>query len=373
MHLATANESSSCLSNQAKYLHGCNYPWSTDGTTVFYGLDFGANVWGSHVGVSTRRTAVARDFDTMAALGFTVARWFLFCDGRSGIVYDDIGLPTGIDSPFFTDLDAGLEIARDAGIRIDIVLLDHHWMFSGLHHAFADTATGTLLAARLPEGRAQVLASTEGRERLFGTVMHPLVHRYGPRGLRADLGSAILAYELMNEPDFVIEEWEQDLSARVARPLRFDVIAGLVSRLSDLVHSEHPGVLTTLGCARADNLWAWDDEAIGLDVLQVHSYPNMRNPARDPSILEVPARGLGVRRPVILGEFPGNAPHAHPADVQPPLTTLDEYLEFAVSGGYLGAWPWSFSGTDAYGRIPVEPLQRFAARHPDLVNPRCRM
>jgi hypothetical protein len=353
-----------------KYLHGCNYPWSTDGTTVFYGLDFGANVWGSHLGVSTRRVAVTRDFDAMAALGFTVARWFLFCDGRSGIVYDDLGLPSGIDSHLFTDLDAGLEIARDAGIRIDIVLLDHHWMFAGLQHAFADAATGTLLTARLPEGRAHVLASSEGQDRLFDTVLYPLVHRYGPSGVRADLGSAILAYELMNEPDFVIEEWERDLSTRVTRPLRFDVIAGLVSRLSDLVHTQHPGALTTLGCARVDNLWAWDDDAMGLDVLQVHSYPSLLHPNRDPDILGIPATGLGVRRPVILGEFPCDAPHKHPAYAVPPPTTLDEYLEFAVSRGYLGGWPWSFSGTDAYGRIPVEPLRRFITRHPDLVNPR---
>ena len=79
------------------YWHGCNYPWSFDGTTAFYGLDFGANVWGSHLGVSTRRDAVARDFAEMARLGFTVTRWFLFCDGRSGIVYDDRGLPEGLD------------------------------------------------------------------------------------------------------------------------------------------------------------------------------------------------------------------------------------------------------------------------------------
>src|SRR5213592_283669 len=91
------------------YLHGCNYPWSTDGTTIFYGLDFGANVWGSHLGVSTRRDAIARDFDAMARLGFLVARWFLFCDGRSGIVYDDRSLPAGLDDRFFADVDAGLE------------------------------------------------------------------------------------------------------------------------------------------------------------------------------------------------------------------------------------------------------------------------
>ncbi len=77
------------------FLHGCNYPWSTDGHTIFYGLDFGANVWGSHLGVSTRRADVAADFAKMAALGFVVARWFVFCDGRAGILYDDGGLPVG--------------------------------------------------------------------------------------------------------------------------------------------------------------------------------------------------------------------------------------------------------------------------------------
>jgi hypothetical protein len=75
------------------YWHGCNYPWSFDGHTAYYGLDFGANVWGSHVGVATRRHRIADDFAQMARLGFTAARWFLFCDGRSGIVYDDRGCP----------------------------------------------------------------------------------------------------------------------------------------------------------------------------------------------------------------------------------------------------------------------------------------
>ena len=68
------------------YFHGVNYPWSTDGTTIYYGLDFGANVWGSHLGVSTRPGDIERDFAAMARLGFTAARWFVFGDGRSGIV-----------------------------------------------------------------------------------------------------------------------------------------------------------------------------------------------------------------------------------------------------------------------------------------------
>jgi hypothetical protein len=351
------------------FWHGCNYPWSSDGSVVYYGLDFGANIWGSHLGVSTRRPAIARDFADMAALGFTVARWFVFGDGRSGIVYDDSGLPVGLDSQFFVDLDAALEIAHHAGIRLVLVLLDHRWMYDGVCETIADPATGVLLEARLPDGRARVLHAPAGRSALFGRVIDPLVKRYGPGGARADLGASILAFELMNEPDFVIQEWDRDVSSHVRRPLPFEVMAELVARLSEVVHA-CSSALTTLGCARVRNLWAWDDDALGLDVLQVHSYPDLRRPERDLDLYGTAASLLGMSRPIILGEFPGNAAEQHPPDAVPPARTLDEYLEFAVGGGYAGAWPWSFSGTDPYGRLPAEPLRRFASRHPGLVNVR---
>jgi hypothetical protein len=353
------------------FWHGCNYPWSTDGTSIYYGMDFGANVWGSHAGVSTRRLAVAADFAKMAALGFTVVRWFVFADGRSGIEYNDSGLPAGLDSHLFTDLDTALGIAREVDIRLVLVLLDHRWMFEGIPDVIADPLTGALLEARLPDGRAQVLDTHAGREALIRNIIEPLVRRYGVAGERAGLGAQILAFEFMNEPDFVVEEWERDLSTRVGRPLRFEVLGELVSRTSQLVHTHTPA-LTTMASARLHNLWAWDDEELGVDFVQVHSYPNVNHPARDTDVYGVPASSLGVRKPVVLGEFPGDGLRQHPAGASPPPTTLDEYLEFALSGGYLGAWPWSFSGTDGYGRIPEEPLKEFARRHPELVNARAR-
>jgi hypothetical protein len=353
------------------FWHGCNYPWSTDGTSIYYGMDFGANVWGSHAGVSTRRFAIVRDFEQMAGLGFTVARWFVFADGRSGIEYDDRGLPSGLDSYLFTDLDTALGIARDVDIRLVLVLLDHRWMFEGVPDVIADPLTGALLEARLPDGRAQVLDTHTGREALIRNVIDPLVRRYGIAGERADLGNQILAFEFMNEPDFIVEEWERDLSTHVARPLRFEMLAELVSRTSELVHL-HTRALSTMAAARMHNLWAWSDPELGVDFVQVHSYPDVKAPERDTDVFGMPAASLGIARPIVLGEFPGNAPERCPAGSSPPPTTLEQYLEFAVSAGYLGAWPWSFSGTDAYGRIPEAPLREFAQRHPDLVNARAR-
>jgi len=351
------------------FLHGCNYPWSTDGTTVFYGLDFGANIWGSHLGVSTRRAAVAADFAAMARLGFTVARWFVLCDGRGGIVYDKDGLPQGLDPFLVRDMDAALEIASAAGIRLSLVMLDHRWMFSGITHRELDPATGERRRIPLPHGRARVLLRTEGHEALFACVLEPIVERYGPAGLRADLSPAVAAYELMNEPDFVVNEWT-DLSRRVRRPLPFAVLADLVARFSDLVHARS-AAMTTLGGARVRNLEAWRDARLGLDLLQVHSYPDVREPIRDLDPFGTPAVALSPDRPLLLGEVPADGPRQHPPGAAPPPTTLDQYLDFALAAGYAGAWPWSFSGTDAYGRPPAEPLLRFARAHPDLANPRC--
>jgi hypothetical protein len=297
-------------------------------------------------------------------------RWLVFGDGRSGIVYDDRGLPAGPAPHLFVDMDAALEISRDAGIRLDLVLLDHRWMFDGVHETIADPTSGALLEARLPEGRARVLGGRSGREALLQRVIEPLVVRYGHAGERADLGAQILAFEFMNEPDFIVEEWERDLSPRVARPLAFGALAELVAALSDLVH-RHTTALTTIGCARLHNLWAWDDPALGLDVVQIHSYPDTKRPELDADVFGMPASTLGVSRRVILGEFPANGQTSHPTGTSPPETSLGEYLEFAVEGGYAGAWPWSFSGTDDYGGLPEAPLHRFAVRYPDLVNPRC--
>ena len=54
-----------------------------------------------------------------------VVRWFVLTDGRSGIVYDEAGLPSDVDSRLFADVDAALEIAGSVGIQLNFVLLDH--------------------------------------------------------------------------------------------------------------------------------------------------------------------------------------------------------------------------------------------------------
>jgi hypothetical protein len=220
-----------------------------------------------------------------------------------------------------------------------------------------DPITGDLFDARLPNGRARELLSQEGHDALFDHAIVPFVRRYGHDGARADLKECIFAFEFMNEPDFVIDEWERDRSRRVRRAVPFAAFAVALARFSELVHAYTPAVVT-LAAARADNLWAWDDDALGLDVLQLHAYPDSLH-AGDVDPFVTPVSELDVSRQLILGEFRSAAP-------------LDESIEQALAGGYAGAWPWSFSGTDSYGRLPLDAIRRFGERHSDLVNPRFR-
>ena len=328
------------------FIHGVNYPWSTDGQTIFYGLDFGATC-GDRTSASRHGATQSRAISmTWPVLASSSRAGSYSATAARESSYDDRGLPAGLDERFFADLDAGLEIARDADIRIDLVLFDHHWLFRGIRDTLADPVTGDLLEARLPEGRAWILSSQEGHDALFEHVITPLIRRYSDGGGRADLRDQIFAFEFMNEPDFVVDEWERDRSPRVARALPFAALAAAIARLSDLVHNHSPAIVT-LGGARADNLWAWDADALGLDVIELHAYPDTLHPG-DVDVFSTPARALDVRREVILGEFRASAP-------------LDECLEKALAGGYIGAWPWSFSGTDKYGRLPVDALRRFGA------------
>src|SRR6185295_2297946 len=116
----------------------------------------------SHLGVSTRRPAIERDFEAMAAMGFCAARWCVFADGRAGIVYDGAGMPAGLDPHFFVELDMACEIARCVGMQLALVLIDLRWLIEEVRDPLADPATGALLEVRLPHGRAHVPHSLAG-------------------------------------------------------------------------------------------------------------------------------------------------------------------------------------------------------------------
>lgn len=314
---------------------GVNYPWTSFQGRSNYGCDFGANVWGSHTGVSAHPDEVARDFDAIASMDFEVVRWFVFTDGRGGIRFDSERRPEGFAGGFIEDMDAVFEIASARNIALCLVLFDYLWMNGA-------TLEGSNYAP-VPE----MLSSPEAQARLFGTVLDPFLDRYGA-------STALNSIDVINEPDWVTEglefrrPWWQPSGS--TRPFSKGELRALVSGVASRVHARS-SALVTVGGARVKHASEWDDAAYGLDFIQVHSYPDVRHPGRDRSLIGKPAADLGVSKPVLIGEFPANGDRQHPEDHHPPPFSASDYFDLARDGGYLGAWPWSFMGHDDFGGV----------------------
>lgn len=275
-----------------------------------YGCDFGRNKWDSHVGVTAHLDEVRADFASMASAGYEVARWFVFTDGRGGVAWNASGELTGLADGFFDDMDGAVAIAESTGVRMCLVLIDFAWLDDPLRRA--------------------ALESTAFIDR----VLDPLLDRYGG-------DDAIHSYDVINEPDWR-PEWP------------IDNLRAFVGAVSNRIHLKSRA-LVTLGGGRVRSAKEWDDPVYGLDFVQVHSYPDVRYADRDETVFGRTAADFGVSKPLLIGECPSN-PRQHPDGHLSPAYTLDDYLTLARDGGYLGAWPWSFKGVDAFGSPVTTPL-----------------
>ncbi|MGE0362564.1 MAG: hypothetical protein AB7H93_21050 [Vicinamibacterales bacterium] len=318
-----------------------NYPWR------HYGGDFGPTVWGSHHGVTTAPAEIAADFAALAAHGVEVVRWFLFTDARGGLRVDAAGWPAGLDPTAIADLDAALDTAAAHDVRVVPVLFDHTLAFRA-----------TVMAGALVGGHHRWLADPDGQARVLNRVLSPVVSRYAPGGARADLAGAIDAWDLLNEPDWIVAELSP--SPRLDRPIPFDVFAAWVRDAAAVVHGH--GARVTLGSARLRFAGWWDDPVLGLDYLQAHCY---YDPAHDFDVAATPAAALGLRRPLVVGECAGQGDAADLARGRPALD-VRALAAVARRGGYAGLWPWSWRGVDGHGAVARESLAAIAADSREL-------
>ncbi len=316
---------------------GVNYPWRR------YGGDFGPTIWRTHHGILADRDAVANDFAVMAALGVEVVRWFVFTDARGGLAVDRQGWPAGFLDGTLDDLDALFALALDAGLTVVPVLFDHTLVFApsdaggarvGGHHAW--------------------LADPDGQARLVDTVVTPLAARYGPRGSHGRLGQAVYAWDLLNEPDWIIAEHHPN--PRVPVPIPFDVVAAWASAASATMRAHDAG-RTTIGSARLRFAGWWDDPMFGFAFLQAHTY---YDPAHDLDVLETPYAALGLTRPLVVGECSARGEAADDARGRPALS-VTALARAAAALGYAGAWPWTWRGVDRHGALAPSDARRLTA------------
>ncbi|MCX6552888.1 MAG: hypothetical protein NTY02_18115 [Acidobacteria bacterium] len=287
------------------FIVGANLPW------LSYGNDFGASAWqpDGGVGAGGRRTRLREALRPLSAGGLSVVRWFLFCDGRAGLVTGGDGGVVGLDAYVWRDIDAALDELDRAGLRAIFVLVDFHW-FKPAH-----VVQGVQLG-----GRARWLIDPVQRARVFDCVLAPLFDRYGQ-------SPAVVAWDIVNEPEWVTGRvpwmpWRRRVSRRDMRAFIGDTVSLLHERT---VHPATVGSTSTRSLPLVQGL--------GLDLYQAHWY----DPLELRAPLGRPVAELDLDRPILLGEFPTRGSGRSP----------DAIVDTARGAGYAGALAWSALASDS--------------------------
>jgi hypothetical protein len=293
--------------SEGSFVLGANLPWQ------MYGCDFGANAWQPAGGFGSGDRAAQLDavLGPLRERGLRLLRWFVLCDGRSGLELEAGGEVAGLDRFFFRDFEAALGLASRHGIALVPVLLDFLWCKRGR----AVDGVGI-------HGRRALVATEARREALIERVVRPILRRYATEPV-------IAAWDVFNEP-----EWAT-LGVGSANPsasLPPTSMRRLLEGLLDIVHAEarQPA---TVGLAGLDGALIVD--GLPVDVLQLHWYDRMCASLYDPVVW------VAAGRPVLLGEFPT----AHTA--RGPAETISR----ARALGYCGALGWSVLATDEFSSL----------------------
>lgn len=295
------------------FLEGANLPW------LRYGGDFGANAWSPAGGMGKpgRQEELRRHFRELQGRGITVLRWFLFCDGRAGIRFSPQGTPIGPDDRLFADMDAALETAAAEGMKVIFVLLDFLWF---------DKAA--LVNGVQTGGHGEAVKGAYKQRALRRRVLAPLLERYGR-------SPAILAWDIVNEPEWATRGWGGDI---IGASVPFLAMRRFIKRVARQVH-RYTDHLATVGLGNAAGLPLV--RGCGLDFYQVHWYDRWENVAP----LSCPVAEFGLDRPLLLGEFPTRNSGRSPEGI----------VAASRESGYCGAMAWSLLAEDDFSGIRGTP------------------
>lgn len=325
------------------FLLGANFPWKS------YGGDFGSNAWGVY-GVHTKPDEIAGQFQQMADGGLHVVRWFIFTDGRAGIIFDNSGTPSGLQEDVLKDFDAAVGIARDHGIYLVPVLFDFHWMFWSKQEGQVQIA-----------GRSDTITDPVKRAALVEKVVVPLLAAYKDE-------PAILAWEIMNEPEWSISDLPDGSPDGQANAVPLADFYALSVAIADAVHSQTTAYVT-LGSASLKWIKVWTPTfadahqlpTLSLDFYQAHYYPWMDGQSFDNhpdygslkfSPNEQTYDALGLDRPLVIGEL------IISDDANKRLDTL-------LNNGYAGVWPWSLNSDYS---LDLPGIKSWAEAHADIAD-----
>jgi hypothetical protein len=378
------------------FVVGINYPW------VSCGHDFGPHppAWGGDRGPRDW-SKVEAELRELAASGMRVARFWILADG--------VNYPVGANAESIARLERlgrgrlhafvgalAPALADRLPARGDYEMLVIERDLPPLGPAFVEDFRGLLRACRaagvrlipslvsfelfqpairktsgvIARGRARFVLDSP--RRFFETTLEPLLEA------AKDERDAIYAFEVMNEPEWVVREGsiQLDRPSYGWTPSLRTVDAGAMNELlaEGVERIEASGFCATIGFSNARPKWMTarfermlrDRAARGTYVHQLHHYPTLHAHRTLAAHRDLPIR------PCLVGEFPtaiAKGPeNARWLDRELASTEADasRYLEARLelirTRGYPGALLWSAHSSDtrkAFGEEERRQAERF--------------
>ena len=322
---------------------GVNYPWFD------YGWDFGLGPPPWRGGRQTPRWTdrVDEHLSHLRNLGITVVRWFILADGLTYGTEDTAPRledesssvwrfePPPLDDAVIDHFEALLvrfESAASASAPLQLlpVLIDFHFCQPGVLPVQHVDPLNPLATRADPgwvkQGRADAVRDPARRARFLDAVLEPLLRA------SARHRSAIYAWELVNEPDWITSGWHPDPLANPPIPER-----AMREFLEDgKQRIRAAGFKPTIGFAAARTLRR---SGITTEINQFHYYPDGRVP--------LARHTFDPRFPGIIGEFATATNDVWP-DLSAGAQGIGDRLRLAEARGYPLVLPWSYLATDRH-------------------------
>ncbi|HYF04710.1 MAG TPA: hypothetical protein VEA59_00915 [Patescibacteria group bacterium] len=285
---------------------GVNLPWYT------YGYDIGGREhtpWKvTPYGYANNAPRVTRDFMMLKAHGIDIVRVAIFCDLRSGVVWER-GRFVSFNQAAEEDFTELLKIATETGMLLIPVLFDFSIADGVGVHGNTD--------------HPEVILNSEDRYALMASLAQLLADNI-------QYVSCIYAVDIFNEP----ENASVLYTAHGVEELR-----KFLKLTAATVKKVWPKTPVTLGCAnRATMLMNWRD--IPVDVEQFHYYDRFESQGMK---FDFPVRNFETKKPVIIGE--AEATHIHAK------------LGLALTNGYDAIIFWSLHAEDKFTKLDLRQIK----------------
>lgn len=316
----------SWLNNTTIWALGANLAWYN------WDNDFIDNGWAS------RFETIKAQFDSMAAQGVRVVRWWVFPDGNVAPLWSGSGegsLCTGLPYKWVEHMVEMADYAKTRDMRIYFCFTSFDWGYNDRSWNHDD-----------------IFDNVTVRKSFLENAVKPILQALGNH-------EGVMGWDVINEPEWLISGAD---GGDPNEKCEYFSLAQMREFVKDVVNYVHTYAKQPVSVGSASMKWCGGQyqfwTGLGLDFYDFHWW-DWATPWFNP--LKTAPADLGLDKPCIIGEMMSN-----PAGASLQMT-YEQVLEGLYANGYAGclAWAWNDNANDCKPYI-YPSYNNFVAKHPDV-------